>query len=68
MSLTQIIANAILCCNWGCGLNLQLFYQSNRGLAQEIVAQTIQAMAAYNYGLSILIAGVDSSGGPHLKN
>jgi 20S proteasome alpha/beta subunit len=45
------------------GINLQSFYASNRALAQEVVAQTIQAMAAYNYNLSILITGVDTSGG-----
>lgn len=45
------------------GINLQTFYQSNRALSPEIVANVVQSMAQYNYGLSILVAGVDTSGG-----
>lgn len=44
------------------GLNLQTYYQANRTLAPEIVANLAQAMQQYNYNLSILIAGVDEEG------
>lgn len=37
------------------GLNLQSFYNSNRAIAPEIVAQIYQGMVAYNYQLSILV-------------
>lgn len=45
------------------GLNLQSFYQLNKSLASEIVANLATAMKQYTYGVSILIAGVDESGG-----
>ncbi|MDE0266315.1 MAG: hypothetical protein OXK17_04735 [Thaumarchaeota archaeon] len=45
------------------GLNLQGFYQANRSLAPEMVANIAQAMQQYNYNVSILIAGVDRLGG-----
>ena len=44
------------------GLTLRDFYQANRSLAPEIVANAVQAMQQYNYGVSVLIAGVDASG------
>ena len=43
------------------GLTLQQFYQLNRSLAPEIIANAVQAMSDYPYNLSIVIAGVDSS-------
>jgi hypothetical protein len=47
------------------GLNLQTFYNINRTIAPEIVAQIYQGMVAYSYQLSILVSGVDLSG-PHI--
>lgn len=47
------------------GLNLQAFYQANRTFAPEIIANVIQAMNQYDYGLSVIVAGVDASG-PHI--
>lgn len=44
------------------GLTLQTFYQLNRSLAPEIIANLAQAMQQYNYGVSIIVAGVDDSG------
>lgn len=44
------------------GLSLQGFFQANRTLAPEILANLVQAMQQYNYGLSVVIAGVDESG------
>ena len=44
------------------GLSLQSFHQSNRSLSPEIVANLAQAMQQYNYGVSVLIAGVDENG------
>ncbi|WOV92737.1 MAG: hypothetical protein R1F52_06400 [Candidatus Nitrosoabyssus spongiisocia] len=45
------------------GLDLQGYYSSNRMLAPEIVVNVAQAMQQYNYGVSVLIAGVDEYGG-----
>ena len=45
------------------GLDLQSFYQVNRSLAPEIVGNTAQNMLQYDYGVSIIVAGVDESGG-----
>jgi len=47
------------------GLNMQTFYQANRTFAPEIVANVVQAMNQYNLNLSIIVAGVDTSG-PHI--
>jgi 20S proteasome alpha/beta subunit len=44
------------------GLTLQNFYSMNTTLSPQIVAHATQAMSQYDYGLSILIAGVDSTG------
>lgn len=44
------------------GINLQQFYDMNTRLSPQIVANLIQAMHLYEYGLSVLIAGVDSTG------
>lgn len=44
------------------GLTLQNFYQMNNMLSPNIIAQISQAMGLYDYGLSVLIAGVDNSG------
>ncbi len=45
------------------GLNLQSFYKANRSLSPELIANLTQSMNQYDYGVSILIAGVDESGG-----
>jgi 20S proteasome alpha/beta subunit len=47
------------------GLNLKEFYEKNQAISPQIVNLIIDAMAKYNYGLTILIAGVDDLG-PHL--
>jgi len=47
------------------GLNLQTFTERNLKLSPNIIANITQAMSAYNYGVSLLIAGVDSEG-PHI--
>ncbi len=47
------------------GLSMQSFYQANRTFAPEIIANVIQAMNQYNLDLSIIVAGVDTSG-PHI--
>ena len=47
------------------GLNLRTFTEQNQILAPSIVANIHQAMTRYNYGVSLLVAGVDSSG-PHI--
>jgi len=47
------------------GLNMQTFYDRNQKLSPNIVANMVQAMSQYNFNLSILVAGVDSSG-PHI--
>ena len=44
------------------GLSLNDFYQGNRTFAPEITANLAQSMQQYNYGLAIVIAGVDESG------
>lgn len=47
------------------GMDLDTFYKSNKTLAPELVANVLQGMTQYNYNLSVLIAGVDSTG-PHI--
>lgn len=47
------------------GMSLQSFYERNQKLSPNIIANLSQAMAQYNYGLTILVAGVDSNG-PHI--
>jgi len=47
------------------GLTLKNFYEANQVLSPQIVQTVIDAMAKFNYGLTILVAGVDNSG-PHV--
>lgn len=44
------------------GLTMQDYYDRNQSLSQQIVAQVVDAMAKYNYNLSILVTGVDDKG------
>ncbi|MCV0398364.1 MAG: hypothetical protein K5785_00050 [Nitrosarchaeum sp.] len=44
------------------GLTLKTFYEGNQVISPQIVQTVMDAMAKFNYGLSILIAGVDDSG------
>jgi 20S proteasome alpha/beta subunit len=45
------------------GLNLQVFYQLNPSINQNLMALLIQRMQLYNYNLWLMIAGVDEAGG-----
>ena len=47
------------------GLSLQGFYQANHSMMPQLVGVVLQRMQTYNYGLWILLAGVDDSG-PHI--
>jgi 20S proteasome alpha/beta subunit len=57
------------------GLNLQAFYQINTSINANLMAIILQRMQQYNYGLWIMMAGVDEAGGhihrienPSIKN
>lgn len=47
------------------GLNMQTFYDRNLKINPSIVANLAQAMTLYDFRLSILVAGFDSTG-PHI--
>ena len=44
------------------GMTIEDFFERNQTLSPNLIAQMTQAMGAYNYGMSILIAGVDDHG------